>query len=642
MPDGVETTTPTLEQCALGRLARTLPASDSAEADTREPELAWLATHARYADTPLPEAPLARLAARFGLSVAETFAAALCRAVESDPMAGRALARIQAPLAGARPTLALAARAFDTTIEALAAGAAVRSGMLTCSGEGPLPTRELAIPVSLHCALAGVSLPPDGVRLDFPALALPAALIEAAQAQARALAAPDNRGAHAALHSHQAHASISGATLVLRAAAHDDALAVAVVMARALGTPPVRVRDPRIPGLAPWLVASERIAVLDTAPGPGETLLLPELAGLPLIVLAGPDGAVAVEPGSSRRLANWNVPLPDLAARGALWHAHRGDACGALPQRRMSAAHIDALAAAAAHHARIKGRDAAREDDVCAAAQASSPGGLAQPVDTALDARALVLPPTTRAELDALLARCRVREGLVDGLGAASRARARLGVAALFTGPSGTGKTLACAWLAQALALPLWRVDTAAVTSKYIGETEKNLAQVLARAEAEGVALLFDEADALFGKRTDVRDANDRHANQQTNYLLQRIESFDGIAFLTSNSRSRFDAAFTRRLDAIVDFAAPGPEERRALWLAHLGDAHPLAPAAINQLAANIDLSGGHIRNVVLAAAAAAHPSGRAIALDDLRVALEAEYRKLGRQMPGPASLFKP
>jgi len=282
------------------------------------------------------------------------------------------------------------------------------------------------------------------------------------------------------------------------------------------------------------------------------------------------------------------------------------------------------------------------DDDVCAAAQASSPGGLAQSVDTALDERALVLPPTTRAELDALLARCRVREGLVDGLGAASRARARLGVAALFTGPSGTGKTLACAWLAQHLALPLWRVDTAAVTSKYIGETEKNLAQVLARAEAEGVALLFDEADALFGKRTDVRDANDRHANQQTNYLLQRIESFDGIAFLTSNSRSRFDAAFTRRLDAIVDFAAPGPEERRALWLAHLGDAHPLAPAAINQLAANIDLSGGHIRNVVLAAAAAAHPSGRAIALDDLRAALEAEYRKLGRQMPGTASLFKP
>lgn len=622
MPDGIESNAPTLEQCALGRLAGILPGFDTGSGQD-EPELGWLAALAPYAHSDLPDAPLARLAARFGLTVAEKLAAALCRAVESDPMAGRAIVRIQAPLAGARPTLALAARAFDTTVEALAAGAAVRCGILVCTGDGPLPTRELAIPAPLHCALAGVSLLPDGVRLDFPQLALPNALVDAARAQA--------------------HALVTGTALVLRAAAHDDALAVAAVVARTLGAVPVRITNPRLAGLAPWLVAGNHIAVLDAAPAPGETLLLPELAGLPLIVVAGPDGAVASEPGSTRRLAIWNVALPDRAARTALWHAHLGDACGALPLRRMSAAHIDALAAAAAHHARLDGRDLANREDVCrAAAQASGLDGLAQPVDTTLDDSALVLPPTTRAELDAVLTRCQVREGLVDRLGAAARARARLGVAALFTGPSGTGKTLACAWLAQRLALPLWRVDTAAVTSKYIGETEKNLAQILARAESEGVALLFDEADALFGKRTDVRDANDRYANQQTNYLLQRIESFDSVAFLTSNSRSRFDAAFTRRLDAIVDFAAPGPEERRALWLTHLGEAHPLAPAAINQLAANIDLSGGHIRNVVLAAAAAAHPSGRAIALDDLRAALEAEYRKLGRQMPGTANLFKP
>ena len=138
---------------------------------------------------------------------------------------------------------------------------------------------------------------------------------------------------------------------------------------------------------------------------------------------------------------------------------------------------------------------------------------------------------------------------------------------ALLVGPSGTGKTLAAGWLATRLGLPLYRVDLASVTSKYIGETEKNLAQLFARAEhAEGV-LLFDEADSLFGKRTDVKEANDRFANAQTNYLLQRIESFDGIAILTSNSRARFDSAFTRRLDAVIEFPPPGPEERRALWL---------------------------------------------------------------------------
>src|SRR5262249_57421353 len=114
--------------------------------------------------------------------------------------------------------------------------------------------------------------------------------------------------------------------------------------------------------------------------------------------------------------------------------------------------------------------------------------------------------------------------------------------------------------------VPLYRVDLASVTSKYIGETEKNLAQLLARAEQAEVVLLFDEADSLFGKRTDVNEANDRFANAQTNYLLQRIESFDGITLLTSNSRGRFDTAFSRRLDLVIEFPLPGPEERRALW----------------------------------------------------------------------------
>src|SRR5207302_11471594 len=146
-------------------------------------------------------------------------------------------------------------------------------------------------------------------------------------------------------------------------------------------------------------------------------------------------------------------------------------------------------------------------------------------------------------------------------------ARYRPGVRALFLGPSGTGKTLAAGWLATQLGLPLFRVDLASITSKYIGETEKNLSQLLARAEHAEVVLLFDEADSLFGKRTDVKDSNDRFANAQTNYLLQRIETFDGIALLTSNSRSRFDAAFSRRLDLIIEFPMPGPEERRAAWV---------------------------------------------------------------------------
>jgi len=204
----------------------------------------------------------------------------------------------------------------------------------------------------------------------------------------------------------------------------------------------------------------------------------------------------------------------------------------------------------------------------------------------------------------------------------------------LLIGSSGTGKTLAAGWLATRLGLPLYRVDLAAVTSKYIGETEKNLAQLLSRAEHAEVILLFDEADSMFGKRTDVKDSNDRFANAQTNYLLQRIESFDGIVLLTSNSRSRFDPAFFRRLDAIVEFPAPGPAERRSLWQSHLGGSHQMSDGELNQLSAAADLLGGNIRNAVLTASLLARDSADQIGYRHILEALRDEYLKLGKQVP--------
>jgi SpoVK/Ycf46/Vps4 family AAA+-type ATPase len=177
-------------------------------------------------------------------------------------------------------------------------------------------------------------------------------------------------------------------------------------------------------------------------------------------------------------------------------------------------------------------------------------------------------------------------------------------------------------------------VDLASVTSKYIGETEKNLSQLLARAEQAEVILLFDEADSLFGKRTDINDANDRFANAQTNYLLQRIENYDGVVVLTSNSQARFDDAFARRLDFVIDFPFPGPDARRALWQSHLGPRTTLTAAELNQLAVLVDLSGGQTRNVVLAAAVYARRARREIEFADLLAAIGAELRKLGRQLP--------
>jgi SpoVK/Ycf46/Vps4 family AAA+-type ATPase len=188
--------------------------------------------------------------------------------------------------------------------------------------------------------------------------------------------------------------------------------------------------------------------------------------------------------------------------------------------------------------------------------------------------------------------------------------------------------------MATRLGLPLYRVDLASVTSKYIGETEKNLSQLLARAEHAEVILLFDEADSLFGKRTDIADANDRFANAQTNYLLQRIENYDGIVLLTSNSQARFDEAFARRLDFVVDFPSPGPDERRALWQSHLGPQTAITAFELNRLAVHADLNGGQTRNVVLAAAVHARRAGRPIVFADLLSGVEAELRKAGHQMP--------
>jgi SpoVK/Ycf46/Vps4 family AAA+-type ATPase len=229
-----------------------------------------------------------------------------------------------------------------------------------------------------------------------------------------------------------------------------------------------------------------------------------------------------------------------------------------------------------------------------------------------------------RRDLDVLLARCRYR---------AAPANRVPGVRALLSGPSGAGKTLACSWLATRLCLPLFRVDLSSVVSKYIGETEENIARLLDRAEAGDMVLLLDEADSLFASRTETQDSSDRFANNQTNYLLSRIENFDGIAILTSNGPERIDAAFTRRLDQVIPVPLPAPPQRRAIWLAHLAGGHALTAGELNRLSGLVDLAGGHLRNIAQTARVLAEP--RAVSWADLVRAVELEYRKLGRSVPG-------
>jgi SpoVK/Ycf46/Vps4 family AAA+-type ATPase len=243
----------------------------------------------------------------------------------------------------------------------------------------------------------------------------------------------------------------------------------------------------------------------------------------------------------------------------------------------------------------------------------------------------LVLPAATVEHLREIADRAAHRD-LVHEEWRMGGGKGSQGVTALFVGESGTGKTMGAEVLAHELGLDLYAIDLATVVDKYVGETEKNLDRVFEAAGHVNCVLFFDEADALFGKRSDVQDAHDRYANVETAYLLQRMETFEGIAILATNLRANIDDAFTRRLDAMVDFPVPEEEHRRELWERCLG---PRAPRAedldLDFLAHSFELSGGNIRNVTLAAAFLAAAEGRPISMADLIRGTGREYRKLGR-----------
>jgi SpoVK/Ycf46/Vps4 family AAA+-type ATPase len=202
----------------------------------------------------------------------------------------------------------------------------------------------------------------------------------------------------------------------------------------------------------------------------------------------------------------------------------------------------------------------------------------------------------------------------------------------LFAGDSGTGKTMSAEVIAGELGLDLYTIDLATVVDKYVGETEKNLERIFAEAAGVNAVLLFDEADAVFGKRSEVRDAHDRYANIESAYLLQRMESFDGLAVLASNLRANIDDAFTRRLDAIVDFPMPDAGLRRTLWDRCLG---PYVPRGedldLDFCAQAFEFSGGAIRSVAVTAAYLAADKGGPVGMAELITAVHREYKKLGR-----------
>jgi SpoVK/Ycf46/Vps4 family AAA+-type ATPase len=242
----------------------------------------------------------------------------------------------------------------------------------------------------------------------------------------------------------------------------------------------------------------------------------------------------------------------------------------------------------------------------------------------------LVLPEAQREQLRSVSSHLRHRDMVLLEWGY-EQAAASHGIKVLFAGPSGTGKTMAAQVIATDLGLDVFRVDLATVVSKYIGETERNLDRIFGAAEGSNAILFFDEADALFGKRSEVKDAQDKYANVEVAYLLQRLEDFDGVAVLASNLRGNLDDAFKRRIDVLVDFPLPDAGARELLWRTCLGPEVALAPDVDLQALAAFDLAGGDIRNVAVGAAMAAAEDAGPVTMRHLVRAVQTEYRKLGR-----------
>lgn len=270
--------------------------------------------------------------------------------------------------------------------------------------------------------------------------------------------------------------------------------------------------------------------------------------------------------------------------------------------------------------------DAAREASV------SEQFSVAQEVKTPYRMSDIVLPDRTRDWLQEVLHYAQHRHRVVEEWGFERHNPNSRNLCVLFHGPSGTGKTMAASIVANELNLGLYRVDLANVLSKYIGETEKHLAQLFDQAETMNVVLYFDEAESLFSKRTEMRDAHDRYANVQTGYLLQRIETYPGIVILSTNLMKNMDTAFTRRFKFIIEYPFPGLEQRRELWRKAFPSDTPLAgDLDIDLLAAKAMLSGGHINNIALRAAFYAVAEGEAVGMPHVMKAVEREYDKLGK-----------
>lgn len=596
--------------------------------DRRAAAIAW-----HHIDPPAFE----RLAATFGLGPFEARILLLCAAAELSADIGALCAAARGGGGQPFPTFGLALASFaQPAWSALAPSAPLMRWHLVRRADGPsLTAARLSVDARILDAILGL----DAADHRLAGLVAPSTRMatlydtETALAQtiARRLRTPADNGLSPIV-------QLSGGRVHARLHVARASAAMLDVELMSINAAALMRDDPRtlLDLVQREFLLSGRIALIDMADlSPADAAPFEQLLAtvrVPILI-----GVSAPRTLSQRATTALAMPVPTIGERREAWH--RVLEC----PRGANAAVDDAIGRLAVQFA------LGASDIHAAAAQAAADGapdfaglwaacrGLAQPQLDDLAQRIvpratwddLVLPSRATALLHGIVDQVRGRAQVYDDWGFADRTGG-LGIAALFAGSSGMGKTMAAEVIARDLDLDLYRVDISSIVSKYIGETEKHLRTLFDAAEDGGAILLFDEADALFGRRSEVKDSHDRYSNIEVSYLLQRIESYSGLAILTTNMKSALDEAFVRRLRFIVDFGFPAEAERARLWAGAFPPDTPVKALDYRRLA-QLTIGGGAVRNVVLTAAFVANARAEPITMGAVAEAVRREYAKQGR-----------
>jgi hypothetical protein len=590
-----------------------------------------------------PVPALKILAERLGLNELERRTLLLCAAMEYDTSIGQLCARALRDPAQPYPSFAVALAAFeDASWDLLSPERPLRRWRLidiAQPGAQPLITSRIKADERIVSYIKGLNYLDDRLTtMVSPLAAEPGDLPPSQAAVAKSMLAEIDL------------ARASGALPILQLLGPDavSKRAVAAEVAAALGVAAYRLSADALPQNVGdsetfTLLWQRESALLPLAlyVDAGELDRSDAAKAAPLLrLLRGTTGIIFLDTrdtwtGTGRAGGSFEVARPSPEEQLDAWRTTLGDD-GPIAARLAGQFSLDlpAIRRIASEAIAVAGNDSeARDERLWRACQASvrpALDQLAQPIVPKAGWDDLELPPAESRQLRQITAQVRNRTAVYDEMGFRKKLNRGFGISVLFAGESGTGKTMAAEVIAAELDLLLYRIDLSGVVDKYIGETEKNLRRLFDAADRGGAILFFDEADALFGKRSEVKDSRDRYANIEINYLLQRMESYCGLAILTTNMKSWIDRAFLRRLRFIVNFPFPGAAERLAIWRKALPSEVRLAADVDFDRLARFNLTGGSIHNIALAASFAAADGPGEVGMAMLLDAARAEYRKLG------------